>query len=79
MIWLSIFFLIITAIAALIGFTGIAVSVAGVAKILFGFFFALSGITLFLGWRRCRVIRKNKPSEAPLGKKDWKGYPIEWP
>lgn len=47
----SIFFLIIALVAALLGFSSIAGTAAGVAKILFGVFLVLFVISLFLGRR----------------------------
>jgi uncharacterized membrane protein YtjA (UPF0391 family) len=45
-------FLVISIIAALFGFTGIAVALPGVAKILFFVFVVLFVLTLIFGWRR---------------------------
>lgn len=50
----SIVFLIIAIVAALLGFTGIAGTAVGFAKILFFIFLVLFVISLFLG-RRPRV------------------------
>jgi uncharacterized membrane protein YtjA (UPF0391 family) len=47
----SIFFLIIALVAALLGFSSIAGTVAGIAKILFGVFLVSFVISLFFGRR----------------------------
>jgi uncharacterized membrane protein YtjA (UPF0391 family) len=47
----SIFFLIIALVAALLGFSSIAGTAAGIAKILFGVFLVLFVISLFFGRR----------------------------
>lgn len=47
----SIFFLIIALAAALLGFSSIAGTAAGIAKILFGVFLVLFVISLFFGRR----------------------------
>jgi uncharacterized membrane protein YtjA (UPF0391 family) len=47
----SIFFLIITLAAALLGFSSIAGAAAEIAKILFGVFLVLFVISLFFGRR----------------------------
>jgi uncharacterized membrane protein YtjA (UPF0391 family) len=47
----SIFFLIIALVAALLGFSSIAGTAAGIAKILFGVFLVPFVISLFFGRR----------------------------
>jgi uncharacterized membrane protein YtjA (UPF0391 family) len=47
----SIFFLIIALAAALLGFSSIAGTAAGIAKLLFGVFLVLFVISLFFGRR----------------------------
>jgi uncharacterized membrane protein YtjA (UPF0391 family) len=47
----SIFFLIIALVAALLGFSSIAGTAAGIAKNLFGVFLVLFVISLFFGRR----------------------------
>lgn len=47
----SVFFLVIALAAALLGFSSIAGTAAGVAKILFGVFLVLFLVSLFLGRR----------------------------
>ncbi|HVO33681.1 MAG TPA: DUF1328 domain-containing protein [Elusimicrobiota bacterium] len=47
-------FLVVALVAALFGFTGIAASAAGIAKILFGIFLVLFVISLF--FRSTRTI-----------------------
>lgn len=47
----SIFFLIIALAAALLGFSSMAGTAAGIAKILFGVFLVLFVISLFFGRR----------------------------
>lgn len=49
MLKLALFFLIVSLIAALFGFTGIAAAAAGIAKILFFIFIALFVILLVAG------------------------------
>ena len=49
MLKLALFFLIVSLVAALFGFTGIAVAAAGIAKILFFIFIALFVILLVIG------------------------------
>ncbi|MGD8293302.1 MAG: DUF1328 domain-containing protein [Desulfobacterales bacterium] len=49
--WAAVFF-VISLIAALFGFTGIAIAFAGIAKILFFVFVVLFVLTLIFGWRR---------------------------
>ncbi|MEW5789059.1 MAG: DUF1328 domain-containing protein [Pseudomonadota bacterium] len=48
----TVVFLIIAMIAALLGFTGIAASAAGLAKLVFGVFLALAIATFILGHLR---------------------------
>ena len=52
MLYWAIVFFVISLIAALFGFTGIAIAFAGIAKILFFIFVVLFVITLIFGWRR---------------------------
>jgi len=52
MLYWAIVFFIISLIAALFGFTGIAIAFAGIAKILFFIFVVLFILTLIFGWRR---------------------------
>jgi uncharacterized membrane protein YtjA (UPF0391 family) len=47
----SVFFLVIALAAALLGFSSIAGTAAGIAKILFGVFLVLFLVSLFLGRR----------------------------
>ena len=49
MLKLALFFLIVSLVAALFGFTGIASAAAGIAKILFFVFIALFVILLVVG------------------------------
>lgn len=49
MLKLALFFLLVAFVAALFGFTGIAVAAAGIAKILFFVFIALFVIVLLVG------------------------------
>jgi len=49
MLKLALFFLVVSLIAALFGFTGIAAAAAGIAKILFFIFIALFVILLIAG------------------------------
>jgi uncharacterized membrane protein YtjA (UPF0391 family) len=49
MLKLALFFLVISLIAALFGFTGISAAAAGIAKILFFIFLALFVILLIIG------------------------------
>ena len=49
MVKLALFFLIVSLVAALFGFTGIAAAAAGIAKILFFIFIALFVILLVAG------------------------------
>ena len=49
MLKLALFFLVVSLIAALFGFTGIAAAAAGIAKILFFVFIALFVILLVAG------------------------------
>jgi len=58
MLYWAIVFFIISIIAALFGFTGIAIAFAGIAKILFFVFIVLFVLMLIFGWRR------RPPSEA---------------
>ena len=52
MLYWAIVFFIISLIAALFGFTGIAIAFAGIAKIPFFIFVVLFILTLIFGWRR---------------------------
>ncbi len=52
MLYWAIVFFVISLIAALFGFTGIAIAFAGIAKILFFVFVVLFVLTLIFGWRR---------------------------
>ncbi|MGA8018727.1 MAG: DUF1328 domain-containing protein [Desulfobacterales bacterium] len=52
MLYWALVFFIISIIAAVFGFTGIAVATAGVAKILFFIFEVLLILTLIFGMRR---------------------------
>ncbi len=52
MLYWALVFFIISLIAALFGFTGIAIAFAGIAKILFFIFIVLFILTLIFGWRR---------------------------
>ena len=52
MLYWAIVFFVISLIAALFGFTGIAIAFAGIAKILFFIFVVLFILTLIFGWRR---------------------------
>ncbi|MGD9300917.1 MAG: DUF1328 domain-containing protein [Desulfobacterales bacterium] len=52
MLYWAIVFFVISLIAALFGFTGIAIAFAGIAKILFFVFVVLFILTLLFGWRR---------------------------
>ena len=52
MLYWAIVFFVISLIAALFGFTGIAIAFAGIAKILFFVFVVLFILTLIFGWRR---------------------------
>jgi len=52
MLYWTIVFFVISLIAALFGFTGIAIAFAGIAKILFFIFVVLFVLTLIFGWRR---------------------------
>ncbi|MGA9260440.1 MAG: DUF1328 domain-containing protein [Desulfobacterales bacterium] len=52
MLYWALVFFIISIIAAVFGFTGIAVATAGVAKILFFIFVVLLILTLIFGMRR---------------------------
>lgn len=49
MLKLALFFLIVSLIAGVLGFTGIAMAAAGIAKILFFVFLALFVIVLAVG------------------------------
>jgi uncharacterized membrane protein YtjA (UPF0391 family) len=49
--WAVVFF-VISLIAALFGFTGIAIAFAGIAKILFFIFIVAFVLALIFGWRR---------------------------
>lgn len=48
----TLIFLVLSLLAALFGFTGIAAAFAGIARILFFLFLALLVVSLILGWRR---------------------------
>ena len=52
MLYWALVFFVISLIAALFGFTGIAVATAGIAKILFFIFLILFIIALLFGFRR---------------------------
>jgi len=52
MLYWALVFFVISLIAALFGFTGIAIAFAGIAKILFFIFIVLLILTLIFGWRR---------------------------
>jgi len=52
MLYWALVFFVISLVAALFGFTGIAIAFAGVAKILFFIFVVLFILTLIFGWRR---------------------------
>jgi len=52
MLYWALVFFVISLIAALFGFTGVAIAFAGIAKILFFIFVVLFVITLIFGWRR---------------------------
>jgi uncharacterized membrane protein YtjA (UPF0391 family) len=52
MLYWALVFFIISLIAALFGFTGIAIAFAGIAKILFFIFIVLFILALIFGWRR---------------------------
>ena len=54
MLYWTLVFFIISLIAALFGFTGIAVAAAGIAKILFFIFLVAFIVTVFLGIFRGR-------------------------
>ena len=46
----AVLFMVIALIAALLGFSGIAASAAGMAQILFWFFLAIFIVSLVMGW-----------------------------
>lgn len=52
MLRLALFFLVVSIIAAIFGFGGIAVASAGIAKVLFYIFLAIFVISLLLGRTR---------------------------
>jgi uncharacterized membrane protein YtjA (UPF0391 family) len=52
MLYWALVFFIISLVAAVFGFTGIAVAAAGIAKIFFFFFLVLFILTLIFGLRR---------------------------
>jgi uncharacterized membrane protein YtjA (UPF0391 family) len=52
MLYWAIVFFLIALIAALFGFTGIAIAFVGIAKILFFIFIVLFILTAIFGWRR---------------------------
>lgn len=52
MLYWALVFLVISLIAALFGFTGIAVAFAGIAKVLFFIFVVMFVLALIFGWRR---------------------------
>jgi uncharacterized membrane protein YtjA (UPF0391 family) len=54
MLQFAVVFLVIALIAALLGFTGIAASAVGIAKILFFVFLLLFAVSLVLGLMRRR-------------------------
>lgn len=53
----ALIFLVISLVAALFGFTGIAVTAAGIAKILFFIFLVITLIFLVMGLAAGRAIR----------------------
>jgi uncharacterized membrane protein YtjA (UPF0391 family) len=52
MLYWALVFFVIALIAALFGFTGIAVAFAGIAKVMFFIFVVIFVLTLIFGWRR---------------------------
>ncbi len=52
----ALFFLVISLVAALFGFTGIAAATAGIAKILFGVFLVIFLVLLVLGLMAGRAV-----------------------
>ena len=56
MLYWAIVFLVVSIIAAALGFGGIAGAAAGIAKILFGIFLVLFILFLIIGWRAGRAI-----------------------
>ncbi|CAN5899410.1 DUF1328 domain-containing protein [soil metagenome] len=48
----AVIFMVIALIAALLGFSGIAASLAGMAQILFWVFLAMLIVSLVMGWGR---------------------------
>jgi len=56
MLYWALVFLVISIIAAALGFGGIAGAAAGIAKILFGIFLVLFILFLIIGWRAGRAI-----------------------
>jgi len=56
MLYWAIVFLVVSIIAAALGFGGIAGAAAGIAKILFGIFLALFILFLIIGWRAGKAI-----------------------
>jgi uncharacterized membrane protein YtjA (UPF0391 family) len=54
MLQFAVVFLVIALIAALLGFTGIAASAVGIAKVLFFVFLLLFAVSLVLGLMRRR-------------------------
>lgn len=56
MLYWAAVFLVISIIAAALGFGGIAGAAAGIAKILFGIFLVLFILFLIIGWRAGRAI-----------------------
>jgi uncharacterized membrane protein YtjA (UPF0391 family) len=48
----AVLFMVIAVIAALLGFSGIAAGMAGMAKILFWVFLGLVALSLVMGWGR---------------------------
>jgi uncharacterized membrane protein YtjA (UPF0391 family) len=57
MLYWALVFFIVSLIAALFGFTGIAVATAGIARILFFIFIVMFILALVFGWRG-RASRK---------------------
>jgi len=53
----ALIFLIVSLVAALFGFTGIAVAAAGIAKILFFIFLVITLVFLILGLAAGRAVR----------------------
>lgn len=51
MLYWALVFFIVSLIAALFGFTGIAIATAGIARILFFIFIVMFILALIFGWR----------------------------